>query len=333
MPGRGIAVAVAVLGAAVARAPAAAQPRGTAVKDPKVARKWLATGQLAMQKGSYFASHSRPDDAKSQFESAVIAYEKAIEAGDDVAVYVDLAGAEERLGRLGDAVKHVRVVVRAAGVRPEIARRAASKLDALLARVGLVTLRVQPAGTSITLGGAELGTSPLPEPLVLLPGTYTLSFQAGGFQPKEAELKVEPGSETERTIALEAVKVIVEPVGPPVDEPPPAGARAPRMPLYVAGGVAGAAVLGAGVFGALAMREHATFTRATTSTQGREDARTRGQRDALITDLSVATAVVATGFTVYWYVYRYKRAANPAKLDVVPWVQPQSGGATLAGRF
>jgi hypothetical protein len=82
--------------------------------------------------------------------------------------------------------------------------------------------------------------------------------------------------------------------------------------------------------------------------------------------------VAAAGFTAYWYFYKYKRApqklpnlenrhppraapseenSGPAekavggsssristslietKLDVVPWVQPQSGGVTIAGRF
>jgi hypothetical protein len=179
---------------------------------------------------------------------------------------------------------------------------------------------------------------------VLLPGTYTLSFQADGFQPREVELKVEAGSETERTIELESVRVIVEPVKPVSEAMMQAERpRRSKLPLYVGAGVTGAAVLGASVFGAIAISRHATFTRASTSAVDREDARTSGQRFALLSDISLAAGAVAAGVTVSWYIYRYRQphrdirtdhsGAGSAKLDVVPWVQPQSGGVTLAGWF
>jgi hypothetical protein len=218
---------------------------------------------------------------------------------------------------------------------------------------------VAPPGTSITLGGSELGQSPLAEPLVLLPGTYTLAFQADGFEPKEAELRVEAGSESERAIELEPVKVVVEPVQPPapvevprVEPPPPPPSR---LPLYAGAGLTLAAAAGASTLGALAIRQHAAFTRRTTAPVDRDDARANGRLLAQLTDAAIVTAVAAAGFTAYWYFYRYKRrldnsaahrAGSPtagrsarhavsrqAKLDVVPWVQPQLGGMTLAGRF
>jgi lysozyme family protein len=353
-------VTLAALIAAGASGGAVAQPKdpggdiemgpAAPVKDPKAARKWLAAGQQLMQKGSYFVARNRPDEAKPQFENAVTAFLRAIEAGDDVNVYFELAGAEDWLGKPDDAVKHLRLVINAkAGVRPDVARKATAKLDELLAKVGLVTLSVAPDGTSITLGGIELGTSPLPEPLVLMPGTYTLSFQAVGFQPKEAELSVEAGSEIERVIELDPVKVIVEPVRQvvpeevvPEDRPQPA-----PLALYLGAGITGVAVAGAGVCGILALREHGRLTRASSSAADREDAQTRGKLFALITDASLATAVVAGGLTAYWYFYKYKQQpGNPnkrpqerrsppveTKLDVVPWVQPQSGGVTIAGWF
>jgi PEGA domain len=344
--------------------PAAAQPaeppraapdgdieiaRDAAAPDPRAARKWLLAGQQLMQRGAYLAARNRPDDAKQQFESAATAFARAIEAGGDVNVYLDLANAQDKLGKLDDAYRHVRRVLDATtGVRPDIAKRAAAKRDDLLARIGLVTLRVVPAGTSITLGGLEIGTSPLPEPLVLIPGTYTLSFQAEGFQPREAVLEVEPGSESERTIELEAVKVVVQPVAPPVDLPaPPPRLPAPsRLPLFVGAGVTAVAIAGASALGILAIREHDTFTSPSTGEAGREDARDRGRRLALLSDASLATAAIAAGFTAYWYIYRYRqhpnhpsrnpghnRAHNLAKLAAVPWVQPGSGGMAIAARF
>jgi len=333
-------------GSAAAGAPAVLPPSAAPLKDPKLAKKWIAAAQQLMQRGGYFSAKNRPDEAKAQFENAVTAYQKAIEAGDDVNVYFELANVEDKLGKLDDAVKHLRIVTTKPGVRPDVVKKATARLEELSTKVGLVTLTVTPAGSSITLGGTELGTSPLPESLVLMPGTYTLSFQADGFQPKEAEIKIEPGSETERTIELEPVKVIVEPVKPatvdgatPDDKPKPPS----KLPLYVGAGVTGAGIAGAGIFGILAVSQHSTFTGASTSKLDRDDARTNGKRFALITDVALGTAVVAAGFTAYWYFYKYKRSPNkpeerhppPAetKLDVVPWVQSQSGGVTIAGWF
>jgi hypothetical protein len=320
-------------------------------KDARLARKWLAAAQQLMQKGSYFAARNRPDDARPQFENAVTAYQKAIEAGDDPNLYLELANAEDRLGKLVDAVRHLRHLTGAtgaagaAGARPEVVRKARARLDELLTKVGLVTLTIAPPGASITLGGAELGTAPLTEPLVLIPGTYTLSFQAEGYQPREAEIVVEPGTRTERAIDLEPVKVIFEPVAPAavVAAARAEASRTPsKLPFYVGAGITGAAVLDAAIFGGLAIAQHATFTRASTSRLDREDARSNGRRFALVADVSLAVAVVAGGFTAYWYFQRYRqprtsddRRSRPidAKLGVVPWVQSQSGGASLAGWF
>ena len=314
-------------------------------KDPKAARRWLAVGQTLMQRGAYFASRNRLDEARLQFENAATAYLKAIEAGDDASVYVELAAAEEKAGKLDAAVRHLRPLMRTdAALRPDVARRARARLDDLLTRVGLVTLRVVPSGTSITLGGSELGQSPLAEPLVLMPGTYTLAFQAAGYEPREAELRVEPGAESERAIELDPVKVVVEPVRPsaPVEvlrvAPPPP--RPSRLPLYAGGALAVAAIGGASTLGVLAIREHATYTRRTSTPLEREDARANGRLLAQLTDVAIVTAVAAAGFTTYWYFYRYKRrldnsagVSRQTKVDVVPWVQPQLGGMTVAGRF
>lgn len=333
-----------------AAAPGSAGTPAAPTKDPKLARKWLAAAQQLMQRGSYLAAHNRPDDARPQFENAVTAYQRAIEAGDDAGVYLDLANAEDRLGKLADAVRDLRrVTAPGSGARGDVVKKARGRLDELLARVGLVTLVITPPGAAITLGGAELGTAPLAAPLVLVPGTYTLAFQAEGYQPREAEITVEPGSEAERAIALDPVRVIARPVAPappppPIDRPGPPS----KLPLYAGAGLAAVAALDAAVFGALALAQHATFTGATTSRLAREDARTNGKRFALIADVSLATAVVAASFTAYWYM-RHGRPHTPdrssrsletraktrleTKLGVVPWVQSRSGGAALAGWF
>src|SRR5687768_116425 len=108
-PLRATVATAAVLAAALAVPRAAIAEPG----DPKAARRWLAVGQTLMQRGAYLAARNRADEAKQQFENAATAYHKAIEAGADVNVYAELAAAEEKLGRVDAAVRHLRLVVRA----------------------------------------------------------------------------------------------------------------------------------------------------------------------------------------------------------------------------
>ncbi len=332
----------------VATSPATPGPAvpPTPTVDRRAARTWLGTAQRLMQQASYLSARGRSDEARVQLDQAVTAFLRSLAAEDNPNVRFELALASARLGKLDEAVKQLRLVVAApGGTRPDVARKAPVKLAELRAKVGVVTLRVAPAGASVTLGGVELGTAPLREPLVLMPGTYTLSFLAEGFQPTEAEIIVEPGGELTQAIELDAIRVVVEPVQPlPVAVVPAQPARRrSKLPLVIGASLTGLGAVGATVFGVLALGEHATFTDETTSGAARDDARDRGKRFALTADVATGAAVVAAVFTATWYVVKYrqhpeKREARPApsvaaKLDVVPWVQPQSGGVTIAGWF
>jgi hypothetical protein len=371
MRGLGIACVTVLAAAAALAAPARAQPAGdeiemdpaappaeppAPVKDPKVARKWLAAGQQLLQQGDYFTRIKRADDAKARYENALTSFQKSIEAGDDPNTYALLADAEEKLGKIDLAARHYRVVVKTqTGIRPDVMKKATARFDDLSTKIGIVTLAVSPEGALISLAGTELGKAPLAEPLILMPGTYTLSFQADGFQPKETELNVEAGSEAERTIELEAVKIIVQP--PPVVETPPPPKPEPgpsRLPVYVGAG-AGVTLLGVAVVtGLLAVGQHGTYTAPGSTATERSDARANGETLALVSDLTLAGGLLAGGFAAYWYVFKYKPAqrkhaerrspgetavrggrdgTQSTKVDLLPWVQPDASGLVLVGAF
>src|SRR5262249_26333039 len=127
---------------AALEAPAQAQAQA---KDPKLAKKWLATGQQLVQKGDWLTGARRSADARTSYGDAVAAFEKSIETGDDLNTYALLADAEEKLGKLDLAAKHYRTIVRAraavqTGIRPEVMKKATTKLDELSAKVGIITL-------------------------------------------------------------------------------------------------------------------------------------------------------------------------------------------------
>lgn len=347
MGGRSLALVLALMSplpALAQDAPDAGDDASEVTKDPQAAKRWLAAGKELVTRGDRLARAKKHDDAKAQWTHAVTAFEKAIAAGDDPNVYADLAAVEEKLGKLDAAATHYRTVIgTATGVRADVMKRAKARFDDLTMEVGQVTLIVTPEDTAISLGGVEVGKTPMAEPLILMPGTYTLSFAADGFQPKDVEINVDAGSERERTLELEPIHVNVAAPEPEEPEEPTAVAatsHAPsKLPLYVGGGATIGFAAAAVVTGLLARSKHDTFVAPETSTPAREDARTSGKRLAVVSDVALGGAVVAAGFTAYWYFAKYRPAhaahasEREAKLEVAPWVQFDGGGFAVAGSF
>ena len=333
--------------------PTPADGSAPVVKDPKVAKKWQVAAQQLVQKGDYSTRKNKPDDAKAQYENAVTAYGKAIEASEDLSLRYELGLVEEKLGKLDAAATSMRAVATAkTGVKPDLAKKASAKFDELTTKVGLVTLTLNTEGATISLNGAELGKSPLTEPMIFMPGTYTLSFAADGYQPKDSEIKVEAGSESERAIELEPIKIVVDPIKNEPDVPVVVtGPRQPsKIPLYVGAGATIALGTVGIITGVLAVSQHSTFVAGGSTKVEREDAKANGTTLAHVTDVMFLTAVGAAGFTAYWYFFKYKPAQRklseapaPAgrdpnapeisKVDVVPWVQPSGGGFSVSGAF
>ena len=317
-------------------APTANEP---VVKDPKVAKKWLSAGQTLMQKGDAFARQNKPIDAKSQYENAVTAYEKAIEAGDDPAVYLQLAAADEKLGTLSAAYKHLKVMVDPkTGAKPDVVKKGQAKLDELSTKIGLVTLTVVPDGTSISIGGKQVAEAPMTEPLALDPGTYTVTLAAVGYQPKDVELKVEAGSESERKITLEPMKVVVKPVGQEEPDHEIEGPKEPSiLPIYIGAGATAGLVVIATITGISAISEHSTYTDPQTTSADRKDAQSSGRTLAHVTDICLVGALAAGAFTSYWYATKWapgmKALGKDHWLLFGPWASNGAGGAVVTGSF
>lgn len=325
--------------------PADAPPAEPAVvKDPKVAKKWLQAGNTLLKKGDQQTKQGKTDEAKTSYENAAVAFGKSIEAGDDVTLHLQIAIALEKAGDPIGAMTHLKTLVAAEGVKPDVTAKAQSKLDELSMKVGIVSLTIVPDGTQITLGGKQVAESPMTEPLVLMPGEYVVTLAAVGYQPKDVELKVEAGSESERKIELEPVPIVTKPAEVmPEDKPDVAAVEGPKpnlMPIYIGGGAAlGLALIGT-VTGIVAIGKHGQYSDSRSETE-RSDLRSSGKTMALVTDLCLVGALGAAAFTTYWYVTKYRpeakalaeRQAIGPKVDVVPWVQSEAGGLAAVGSF
>jgi PEGA domain-containing protein len=311
------------------------------VKDPKVAKKWQQAGDQLMKKGDYMTRKGQPE-AKAHYENAITAYQKAIEASDDVALNYQLALAEDKAGLTPEALKHLKIVVAAQGIKPAIMKNAQAKLEEFSMKVGTVALTITPEGTQVLIEGKVVGEAPMSEPLVLMPGMHKVSLTAVGFQPKDVDLKIEAGSESERKIALEPVPVVNK---PQIEEAEPMPVETPKgpdkRPMYVGAGIGGGLVLIATITGIVAVSKHGTYTDTSATPAERADAQSSGKTLAHVTDFCLVAAVAAGAFTAYWYQYKYRPQARAfaerqqaqAKVDVVPWVEPTAGGLSIAGSF
>lgn len=325
------------------------------VKDPKVAKKWLQAATQLVKKGDQLAKKNDAAGAKTQYDLAITAYQKSIEVSEDAAavpVLFELAVTEDKAGSTLDSLTHLKVVLAAQGQKPDLMKKAQAKLDEVSMKVGIVTLTITPAGAQILINDKESGESPLPAPLTLMPGTYTVSLTAGGYLSKDIELKVEAGSESERKIDLEPKPIVKQPAYVEPEKPKTVFVPS-KLPLYIGGGATVALALTATVTGILAVSEHGTFTSPDSNSPERKDAQVAGKNLAMVTDICLGTAVAAGAFTAYWYMFRYKPAARayedrdkPAptgphdesasvepKINVAPWVQPQVGGLAVFGQF
>ncbi len=321
------------------------------VKDPKVVKTWTTAGDTLMKKGDAFTKQGKAPEAKTHYENAVTAYQKALDAAEEpaaISLQLQLGTALDKAGDPIGAMKPLKIAATQTA-KADIAKKAQAKLDEISMKVGTVALMITPEGTAISLGGKPIGEAPLAEPLLLLPGNHTVSLTAVGYQPKDVELKVEPGSESERKIDLEPVPMGTAPViEDEVEKPAPAEPKAPSLlPIYIGGGATlGLALIGT-VTGIAAIGKHGQFDDSVSETE-RKDLRSSGKTLALVTDLCLIGAVGAAAFTTYWYMYKYRpvskalaerevmrhaKRAPLAKVDVVPWVQPDTGGVMAVGSF
>jgi hypothetical protein len=242
-------------------------------------------------------------------------------------------------------MKTLKALVAVQGLKADLAKKAQTKLDELSMKVGVVSLTIIPEGTTITVEGKQVGESPMSEPLVLMPGNHVVSLSAVGYQPKDVELKIEAGSESERKIELEPVKMTPKPDSSNTDDvvATPTGPSRPNLlPIYIGGGATIGLLAVGTITGILAIGKHSDYADETMDLTRRADLRSSGKNLALVTDLCLLGAVGAAAFTTYWYMYKYRpeekalaerSAMRHPKVDVLPWVLSDAGGLTAVGSF
>jgi hypothetical protein len=227
--------------------------------------------------------------------------------------FLDTPGSEKRVAEVADA---------------------RARLSSLPKPQGQVRITLTPSNPpQVTYAIDDGPAQPSPPSFSLPSGHHRIVVQAQGFSPAVAEVDVSPSQPKEVQItlspALEQPPGMASGTGPVAADEASPGRRS-NVPSFVLFGVAVAGAAVGTAFGVLALQDKSNFNaRPTTATANKE------QRDALISDVSFATALVTGVVGVVLLATNLKAPAPEAAARgfFTPYAGPTGGGAVGGLRF
>lgn len=157
------------------------------------------------------------------FEQAADRFERSLELRFSPVVAYNLSNALVQLGRYVESSERLREVIRAADTDPQVVAAAETQLEAVLGRIGQLTIRVtgDPESVEVRRDGEELADALLGVTQPVDPGEHTVTLHRNGEElARETVTVSEAGS---ATVTLEAPPA-PEPITP-VPSPAEAAAR------------------------------------------------------------------------------------------------------------
>ncbi len=188
--------------------------------------------------------------AGRRFREAIREFQRAAETMPSAELWFNIARAHEALGEHAQAVEHYELYLRDHVDAPD-AQEVRERIDGLrrlgerAARgderaQGMLRIDVQPDGATVMLDGRSVGNSPLPGLFELTPGRHSLRVHHPAYLPFRAAVDARPGVLTAAYVDLT-----------PRDKRASTASAGPLKWVVVS--LAGAALIGSGTFGALAI--------------------------------------------------------------------------------
>jgi hypothetical protein len=331
-------------------APAAAAPTSAALPADKAAAAKPAPAPDKKTKDAARKAYGEGEKAYAagDFAGAFVGYSKANELIPTPAAAYWAAKSLDQSGKTDEAIAAYDALL----ATPESSRLGDEKLGD--ARTRLATLKAGQVG-EVTINSAAPGAvllvdgvaqqGPLPQTLKLAPGPHKLTLTAEGYDAKDVDLQVQPGSKVEQVVEMQQ-HVAPPPAPPPTPEvtpappPPPPPEKHSKVPAYVTLGIAtGGAIVGT-IFGVKALQAKSDYD-STPTTQHADDT----ERNALIADMAFGVAVTlgVTGIVLLTSsdepeapkaakLHLPPRVAKPS-FRVLPFMGKESGGATARLTF
>ncbi len=158
-----------------------------------------------------------------RFGDAAQEFDTAYQISPAYAVLYNIGQVNVALGNPVEAVEAFEKYLDQAGTSISAMRRKEvhDELDRQRARIGTLTLTVQPAGAEIHIDGKRVGTSPLRDPIRLAAGKHSILLVEEGYDTQEREVDLQPRTQVQIEMRLEPVRAT---------EPAPLPARVEPLP-------------------------------------------------------------------------------------------------------
>lgn len=278
------------------------------------------------------------------YSLALIEFERAHQLVPDYRVLYNVGQVAISLGRFARArVALESYLARGGSDLPDERREAVARdLEMLRGRTAHLTVRGGPEGAELLVDDVTQGVIPLAEPLLLDAGehrvlvrksrhlTYSQRIVLAGAEELVLEVRLEPEEEDRPVVVVrepEAAVVAPRDVAPSGIDPVLVG--------WVSAGVLAGAAVTTGVLGLAAARDLDELKQGADNGAAMEEAKRRGDRWILATDILAASAAVAAGVSLYFTLTRESPAKEVARPGLRREVQLRASGSTLTlfGRF
>lgn len=274
---------------------------------------------------------------EGDYALALAEFERVYELQPDYRVLYNIGQVSIQLGRYARAHRSLSEYLARGGAELPSDRVAAvtADLELLEARTARITVRVSQPGAEISIDGVVVGTSPLPEPLIVDVGERRVQAKLDGYHAQSTVLSLASGDRREAELVLEPEPKPVTEVAPQpvVVAPPPlprdavhaARADDSRGPWLWVGWVStGALATGAiltGVLGISAAGDLETLRDTPGARRSELDrAETRAENWLLAADILGAAAIVTGGATLYFQLSstpkQGRKAASAPSLEI-----------------
>ena len=281
---------------------------------------------------------------EGNFEAALAEFRKAYATAPSYRLLYNIAQAYYELHDYVNALKTYQQYLADGGAEIAASRRAQVEdaVQKLQARIAYLDIQVNVAGAEVRVDDVAVGTSPLPNSVAVNPGPRRLSAVKAGLAAAPQTITVVGGDRINLALEFSDLKApkkmpsFLQDAETESRTQAAASTSQSRAPMVASLVVTGACAATAGVFGWLALRAKNDFARDLdtfkVSSSQLESDRSLLRTYALVTDIAVATTLVAAGFSVYFIV---SRSSEPAPQTAMPRpfvaLGPTLGGMVVHG--
>ncbi len=270
------------------------------------------------------------------YVGALDKFQKAYELYPSPKIFFNIAQTQKELGRYVKAIQAYEKFLEKApkDTAKDLLVLAKERINDLRKDIAVLKIEISQPNAQVTVNGTPYGTSPLNDPIRLMPGAHTLVIKKKGYNTEAMDVKLNPGQTISRRVALTRPKqkLVEKPIVYKTIDIPKKGLAL----LWTGTAITAVAGITASILGGLALREEKKMGDSSLSISERLDAADRGDLYAKLTDgFLISGGVLAIG-TLCWYLFYVRPSGGTKRIRVNSKTQtprPSLGSSTTGLSF